>query len=312
MKKYLLPKEGSFYKANLHCHSTHSDGKLTVEQLKEAYKKEGYSIVAFSDHRVLIPHMDLCDEDFLPITSIEIDVSDPTVSWPKNATYHINFFSKDPYETRFVEFENIYHPEVINAMIRKASDNGFIAQYNHPRWSMQTPADFLPLEGLFAFEVYNTGCEVEMNNGWGDYEYETYVMRGKRCGCVATDDNHNWHPQNTPNCDSFKGFTMVKAKDLSYDSVINALENLDFYASTGPIIHDLYIENNTVHIETSPCSCILLRTDSRISKSVREHTDKITSHSFALDFNYEYIRFECVDIYGNKAMTRAYFKDEIE
>ena len=55
MRKYLLPKDGIFYKANLHCHSTHSDGKLTVEQLKEVYKKEGYSVVAFSDHNVLIP-----------------------------------------------------------------------------------------------------------------------------------------------------------------------------------------------------------------------------------------------------------------
>ena len=38
MKKYLLPKCGNDYKANLHCHSTISDGKLTPEEIKEAYK----------------------------------------------------------------------------------------------------------------------------------------------------------------------------------------------------------------------------------------------------------------------------------
>ena len=38
MKKYLLPRTGKFYKANLHCHSTVSDGKLTPAELKEAYK----------------------------------------------------------------------------------------------------------------------------------------------------------------------------------------------------------------------------------------------------------------------------------
>ena len=34
MKRWLLPEEGSFYKANLHCHSTYSDGQLTPEELK--------------------------------------------------------------------------------------------------------------------------------------------------------------------------------------------------------------------------------------------------------------------------------------
>ena len=31
MKHYILPKDGNFYRANLHCHSTLSDGSLTPE-----------------------------------------------------------------------------------------------------------------------------------------------------------------------------------------------------------------------------------------------------------------------------------------
>jgi len=42
MRKYLLPESGNFYKANLHCHSTLSDGNLTREQLKKAYMDKGY------------------------------------------------------------------------------------------------------------------------------------------------------------------------------------------------------------------------------------------------------------------------------
>ena len=56
MKKYLLPKEGKFYKANLHMHTTISDGRMTLEETKEEYQKRGYSIVAFTDHEVLLPH----------------------------------------------------------------------------------------------------------------------------------------------------------------------------------------------------------------------------------------------------------------
>ena len=35
MKKYLLPQNGSFYKANLHCHSTVSDGRWSPEEIKK-------------------------------------------------------------------------------------------------------------------------------------------------------------------------------------------------------------------------------------------------------------------------------------
>ena len=39
MKKYLLPKEGKFYKSCLHTHTNVSDGELTPEQLKVIYPR---------------------------------------------------------------------------------------------------------------------------------------------------------------------------------------------------------------------------------------------------------------------------------
>lgn len=38
---YLLPKEGKVYKANLHCHTIHSDGHLTPQEVREAYRERG-------------------------------------------------------------------------------------------------------------------------------------------------------------------------------------------------------------------------------------------------------------------------------
>ena len=46
MKKYLIPNEGKFFKANLHCHSTYSDGKLTIEILQVENIGRDKSIVA--------------------------------------------------------------------------------------------------------------------------------------------------------------------------------------------------------------------------------------------------------------------------
>ena len=41
---------------------------------------------------------------------------------------------------------------------------------------------------------------------------------------MANDDNHNHRPVDDPACDSFCGFNMIKADQLSYASVIDALE----------------------------------------------------------------------------------------
>ena len=38
MKQYLIPHEGRFFKANLHAHSTFSDGRLTPAQMKGLYQ----------------------------------------------------------------------------------------------------------------------------------------------------------------------------------------------------------------------------------------------------------------------------------
>ena len=76
MKKYLLSKEGSFYKANLHCHTNVSDGRLTPKEIKNIFKAKGYSVVAFTDHDVMIPHPELADKDFLPLNGYEMEVSE--------------------------------------------------------------------------------------------------------------------------------------------------------------------------------------------------------------------------------------------
>lgn len=46
---YLISPDKKQYKANLHCHSTISDGKKTPEELKEMYKRHGYSILAITE-----------------------------------------------------------------------------------------------------------------------------------------------------------------------------------------------------------------------------------------------------------------------
>ena len=72
MRKYLLPETGTFYKANLHAHTNLSDGVLTAEAMKGAYMAHGYSIIAYTDHDIFIPHPELTDSEFIALSALEV------------------------------------------------------------------------------------------------------------------------------------------------------------------------------------------------------------------------------------------------
>ena len=96
--RYLLPKEGQFYKANLHAHSTLSDGVLTPEDMKRRYKEHGYSILAITDHEFIYDHSAMTEPDFLMINGYEAyvrETSDPTQTRMMK-TAHLNFIAKTP------------------------------------------------------------------------------------------------------------------------------------------------------------------------------------------------------------------------
>ena len=98
MRKYLLPENGHFYKANLHCHTTCSDGRKTAAEVKEIYQKRGYSIVAYTDHDVLLSHDELNDENFLALHGFEIELSDYSegVTSETRRTCHICMVALEP------------------------------------------------------------------------------------------------------------------------------------------------------------------------------------------------------------------------
>ena len=85
MKDQILLPEAGYYKANLHCHTTLSDGEFTPERIKAAYQEQGYSIVAFTDHRRYENHTQLNDEGFLALAALEVDLTEepaPGRDWP--------------------------------------------------------------------------------------------------------------------------------------------------------------------------------------------------------------------------------------
>ncbi|ABX43383.1 PHP domain-containing protein [Lachnoclostridium phytofermentans] len=317
---YLLPKEGNFYKANLHCHTTISDGKLTPEQVKEEYQKNGYQIVAYTDHKKYCPHPELNSKDFLALAGLETDINEirPGKERIRTRMFHINFYDTNPDEmpeekARYcaADYWN-YDLSYVNSYIKKMKKLGFLASYNHPYWSMQNYDEYTQLEGLFAMEIYNHGCELDGLYGYNPQAYDEMLRSGKKIFCLASDDNHNEYPFGHPLCDSFGGFTMIKAKELTYPAVMKALEKGDFYSSMGPIINSLYIEGNELVVETSPVQKIYVKMEGKnCYMKVAPPGERIKEARFTLTGREGFIRVACRTEKGNFANSNAYFLEDI-
>lgn len=338
MKKYLLPEKGNYYKANLHMHTNISDGRYTPEEVKRQYMERGYSVVAYTDHELLVPHPELCDENFVAITSFEIHQSRQQPPLPFNCRpcYHLNLYAKDPMKDVSEVWTNksfwnegwdayvsenqkkmgvgsvprVY--EGFNEIIKKANEEGFLVCYNHPCWSQQNYLDYSILEGLWATEIYNHSSFVEGYDD-NDQHFDDLLKMGKKIFPVAADDAHG-------DVDEFGGWIMIKSERLGYSEIMDSLEKGDFYASTGPEIKELYVEDEKLHITTSEAREIFVRTDRRTCLvKMAKDGELFTSAEFDLKAfikqTYDvpeladnaFMRVIVYDKAGKKAYTPAYY-----
>ena len=339
MKKYLLTPKKEFFKANLHSHSNYSDGRLTPQEMKEAYKKRGYSVIAYSDHNILIPHPELADETFLPLNAVEVDVTEQNKKFVLAKACHLTMIALDP-ETKILpcynrkeylfgnagdhrsevcfdesqpDYIRTYSPEGVNDMIEKFKEGGFFVTYNHPTWSLEDYTNYSAYNGMDAMEICNYVC---CSDGFYEYNervYDDMLRAGKRIYCIAADDNHNGGEEHTYGFGAFGGFVMINAEKLEYKTITKALCDGNFYASSGPQIHELYVENDRVYIKFSPSVRVTMTTGSRHAEV--KYADPgltITSADFPIKDTDGYIRLKVVDSAGLPAFTNAYFLDDLK
>ena len=147
-KTYLLPETGNLYKANLHCHSTVSDGKFSPEELKKMYMERGYHAIAYTDHQVCVPHPELTDENFVALTGLEI-----AFGIKKATSVHICGIARNPTAELKIPNEIMDDIEKINAGIKRLNESDYITTLNHPRWSGMSAVARRPPSRVGAWSV---------------------------------------------------------------------------------------------------------------------------------------------------------------
>ena len=178
MRRWLLPETGNFYKANLHCHTNISDGNFSPEEVKKAYMAQGYSVIAFTDHEIMIPHPELAEDHFLPLNGYEYEIISPenpdNPAHKLRKTCHMCLIALEPDNLTHVcwhgklwgnavnyrdqaminpdepLFETVYNGECITHVMQTAREHGFFVTYNHPCWSMEDMLDIQNYHGMHA------------------------------------------------------------------------------------------------------------------------------------------------------------------
>ena len=330
----------------MHCHTTISDGYYSPEEIKEKYKEMGYSIVAYSDHELIRDHSDLNDENFLAITSSEFSVDDTAPSfnlpnsnrgndWCARKVIHLGVYSKDPHNTFHPATDNTlfdmwwraqgrdigeiecdnYHREYtiesINEMIRRLNENGFLVSLNHPNWSLNDMDDYLNFKGLWSLEILNYGTERLTGAEYCPYIYDHMVRQGNfNLFCNMGDDNHN---RGGSLDRSFGGSTIIGAKELKYEQIMDALEKGEFYCASGknpPVIKALYVEDNVIKVDCSPATDVIVTGLGRNFRPYNTDGKEVTHAEFKLDKQDIMFRITVRDKYGNNAHTHYYKVDD--
>ena len=254
--RYILPENGNLYKANLHTHTTVSDGKFTPEQIKEMYKARGYHAVAYTDHRECVPHRELTDGGFVALTGIE-----QAFGIGRDTSVHVCAISRDESTAFKLPDEPDDSVEEINRGIANLNSRGFITTLNHPRWSGISYEDITKIEGVSNMELVN-GFEM-IQDGYGDSSaiYELELRRGRRAYPIAADDSHRMSKDGGAGPEYFRGFSVIMAEELTYSALIEALDAGHFYASTGPLFKKLYLVGDILHVECSAVSGVYVHAD---------------------------------------------------
>ncbi len=315
--EYILPKEGNFYKANLHSHTTDSDGYLSPEMLCKLYKSHGYSVLCITDHDIMFDRSGLCDDDFLVLNGFEHSVGrfgyeGRLVHIGMIATRpDIKLFDRITYPDRNSLSDDEY-TEAINNAVRIANEKGFLCIYNHPRWSFDTDKECMEYEGFFGMEVYNHFSEVMGVEDYNITMQQNLARHGKDVFAIMADDDHNypgWAAFQSNRFDvtdtSFGGWIVIKAPALTYENIITALKKGDFYASTGPEFYELYItDENKLVVKCSEVKSITLISQKRCGLTKFSRKETFTEAEFQIDSSIEFVQIAITDKNGKRAVSQ--------
>ncbi len=236
-----------WYRGNTHAHTVicgHADS--TPETVVSWYHDHGYNFLILSEHNHFI------DPDTVTMPENKRDdfilIPGEEISAPEVHTTAMNTRSLTPQETG-LETKS----EIIQDHVDGAWGAGGKAILNHPNYFYTiTAADILPVKRLHMFELFNGHPKA---NNFGDGEHpateeiwDELLTKGMAVYGVSSDDAHHFNKIGAAHSNPGRGWVMVQAPELTAGAITQAMNNGNFYASSGVMLERCSATTDAYHI----------------------------------------------------------------
>ncbi len=274
---------GRWVRACLHCHTTRSDGQSDVARRIEQYREAGYDLLAITDHRTGIDVDGLSDDTFLVVPGIETHPACPGANM-----FHLVGLGVSADIALDENAPATQHVETI----RRAGGEVIFA---HPYWCGHGVAQVEQVPGCVAIEVYNATC-ARIGRSTSSVIWDQLLEAGHRTWGVAVDDTH-------ADTEVAGGWTMLKMPELTVPALLEALRTGAFFASSGPILHDVRFADGTVTVRCSGAVEIIAVCDPPRGRRVVAEGPVLREATLELSPGASWTRLEVVAPDGTRAWT---------
>lgn len=250
MKTLPFDKPGSFYKGNLHTHSSASDGRCTAEEVCRRYQEASYDFLALTDHFLETYNYPITDtrafrtDTFTTLIGAELHTGRTEVG----EIWHILAVGL-PFD-----FKPGAKEETGPELAQRALAAGAYVAAAHPSWYSLSEADILALGKIHAIEIYNAVSADYNDRPESWHIADTLLAKGHRYTTCATDDYHAMSDR----YDLARGWVMVKSEANDPEALLAALKAGQYYSSTGPSIHNIEISGSTLYVRCSAAERIFV------------------------------------------------------
>ncbi len=284
----LFDPDRPFFKGNLHCHTSLSDGALPPDEVIALYRDLGHDFLALTDHRRLSEptHM---EGAMLLLSGMEMDFM-----LPGEALHLIGVGMSE----RLTRYDLTRSPQHCIDMFRRCGGRAIVA---HPAWSLNTVATLSALRNVTAAEIYNSVSTYPWNGDRADSSnvLDVAAAHGAMYRFVASDDSHRYQGE------AGRSYTMVQADALTQQSLFEALDTGRFYCSQGPRFEQITVEDDRIEVICSPVDNIIFYND-MIWTSNRCQTGKdmvFAAYDRTVNPHERYVRIQIIDANGKSAWS---------
>ena len=283
----------TWYKGNLHTHSTLSDGWLPYELVVKRYREAGYDFLSVTDHGIVSETLE--ENDFITLSGCEYDFSKQTKMYNQKRAMiiHVNGigFTSAP------DIQNSSDGLTLKHIVDEIHKKDGIAFLCHPAWSRNIPDDIWESTDLDGVEILNAGAEIHCGVGDSTYIVDQMAFGGYMLPVIAADDSHHYSGEDC------KAYTLARTDDFSRNGIIQAIRENKIIASEGPWLQVMEDKGN-LFIECTPVSYIFVYTNMWGSKMIEGKNltcGRVSLNDWSGDIHY--YRVMVADEHGKRAWT---------